>query len=163
MQKWPLLTTNHCKRTFIGNMRPLVFTSLGAVQRQIARRAVAGRLARGWTRGELAERSGIAVDTLKRFEQTGQISLVRLLKIAVALDSLQEFSGLFQEPAASSLDELETHVTARRRIRARGRRAQMSTPKGTATSAASSVGLAGAVVRLVKSSTSEQAGDDATP
>jgi transcriptional regulator with XRE-family HTH domain len=108
-------------------MRPLVISSPGAIQRQIARRVVASRLALGWTREVLAERSGIAVDTLKRFEQTGQVSLERLLKIAVALDALREFSGLFPEPAAASLDELETRAAARRRIRVRGRRAQPMT------------------------------------
>ena len=43
-------------------------------------------------REELAQRSGIAVDTLKRFEQTGQVSLERLLKVAVVLDAVHEFS-----------------------------------------------------------------------
>ena len=99
-----------------------MLSSPGAIQRQIARRAVQCRLALGWTREELAQRSGVAPDTLKRFEQTGQVSLERLLKISLALDALREFDSLFPEPAAASLDELESLATARRRVRARGRR-----------------------------------------
>lgn len=144
-------------------MRPLVISSPGAVQRQIAHRAVTSRLALGWTREELAERSGIAVGTLKRFEQTGQVSLERLLKIAVALDALREFSGLFPEPSAASLDELETRAASRRRVRARGRRAQPITPEGTAAPAASSVGMAAVIRQPAMSPAPETAGDDAAP
>lgn len=111
-------------------MRPLNLVSPGTVQRQLARRVVTCRVALGWTREELAQRSGIAIDTLKRFEQTGQVSLERLLKIAVALDALREFSGLFPEPAAASLDELEARAIARRRIRVRGRRTTPTAAEG---------------------------------
>ena len=100
-------------------MLPLPLASPGQVQLKIARRAVARRLALGWTRAELAARSGVAVDTLKRFEQTGQVSLERLLRVALALGALSEFAALFPEPAATSLEELE-RLTARR-VRKRGR------------------------------------------
>lgn len=111
-------------------MLPFAINSTGEIRRQIARRATTARLALGWTRAELAERSGVALDTLKRFEQTGQVSLERLLKIAMALGALQEFSALFPEPPASSLDELEARAAARGRVRARGRRAR-ATSQGT--------------------------------
>ena len=95
--------------------------TIGFLLKQVARRAVARRLAVGWTRDELAQRSGVAVDTLKRFEQTGQVSLERLLKIALALDALHEFGALFPEPPATSLAALEAQVAARGRQRARSR------------------------------------------
>ena len=100
-------------------MLPLVLTSPGALLRQIARRAVTRRLALGWTRDELARRSGVAPDTLKRFEQTGHVSLERLLKIAVALDAVAEFGGLFPPPEAASLAELDALAAVRRRQRGR--------------------------------------------
>jgi transcriptional regulator with XRE-family HTH domain len=87
---------------------------------------VACRVARGWTREEFSDRCGVAVDTLKRFEQTGQVSLERLLKIALALGALHEFNALFPEPVATSLDQLEARFAARRRVRVRGRRISSS-------------------------------------
>lgn len=139
-------------------MLPFAFSSPGSVKRQIARRVVASRLALGWTRAELAERSGIAIDTLKRFEQTGQISLERLLKIAVALDALREFNTLFPERDATSLDELETQVAARRRVRARGRRQQPTATTAPATTGAS---MANAVAKPVKPTVSNREGENA--
>lgn len=54
------------------------------------------RLARCWTREELAVRSGINVYTLKHFERTGQISLERLLKVCQNLDILDELLRAFK-------------------------------------------------------------------
>lgn len=102
-------------------MLPLNVTTPGALLRQIARQAVARRLALGWTREELARRTGIPLDTLKRFEQTGQVSLERLLRVALALDALREFGALFPVSEATSLAELEALAASRRRMRARVR------------------------------------------
>jgi len=84
----------------------------------IAQRAVARRLARGWTRVELAARAGVAPDTLKRFEQTGQISLARLLAVARVLDADREFAALFPRMEAESVAELAQ--LRRRHSRKRG-------------------------------------------
>ncbi len=107
-------------------MLPFTGETPGALLLHVARRAVARRLALGWTRKELARRTGIAIDTLKRFEQTGQVSLERLLKVALALNALREFTALFPEPAPASLAELEALAAARarKRGRVRGRRAR---------------------------------------
>ena len=88
--------------------------------RRIAQKVVAKRLAFGWTRDELAHRSQVAPDTLKRFEQTGQVSLERLLRIAMVLDAMQEFDALFPVIDARSIDELAT--LAKARTRKRGKR-----------------------------------------
>ncbi|MBA3403406.1 MAG: helix-turn-helix transcriptional regulator [Gemmatimonadaceae bacterium] len=109
-------------------MRPLKATSLGKLLQQVRQRAVARRLALGWTRRELAARTGIAPDTLKRFEQTGQISFERLLKIALAVDAVQEFGALFPQPVATSISELEMLMLARHRRRARARGATRHAP-----------------------------------
>jgi len=47
------------------------------------------------TQRELAERAGVPLSTLKRFEQKGEISLAALLRIAGVLDGLKEFVELF--------------------------------------------------------------------
>lgn len=103
-------------------MRPLTAHSPGKLLRSISHAVVRRRLAIGWTRAELAARSGVAPDTLKRFEQTGQVSLERLLKVALALGALHEFGALFPEPEPSSLAELEALEAgrSRRRVRRRG-------------------------------------------
>ena len=43
----------------------------------------------------LAERSGVSLGSLKRFEQTGKISFEHLLKLAHILGRLAEFEQLF--------------------------------------------------------------------
>ena len=88
---------------------------------RIARRMTARRLAIGWTRDELARRAQVAPDTLKRFEQTGQVSLDRLLRIAMVLDAMHEFDAVFSPIDARSIDELEQHAQARTRKRGKRR------------------------------------------
>ncbi len=85
----------------------------------LAHRVKARRLERGWTQQELADRSGIALATYRRFERDGPISLERLLKLAVILDAQAGFDDLFAHPPARSLSELED---ADRPARKRGKR-----------------------------------------
>lgn len=48
-----------------------------------------------WTQEELSKRSKISYGSIKRFEQTGEISFVSLLKIAEAMNCLNDFDELF--------------------------------------------------------------------
>lgn len=67
----------------------------------IAAAARARRLAVDLSRKSLAARSGVSEGSIKRFEITGEIALMSLLKLAQALGCLDEFAGLFppaQEP-----------------------------------------------------------------
>ncbi len=77
------------------------------------------RLARGWRQVTLAERSGVSLGSLRRFESSGRVSLQNLLKLAFALGRLDDFDALFQAPPASSLAELEAAETGRARRRGR--------------------------------------------
>ena len=43
----------------------------------------------------LAERSGVSLGAIKRFERTGEISLASLLKLAMALGYESDFNNLF--------------------------------------------------------------------
>jgi transcriptional regulator with XRE-family HTH domain len=85
------------------------------IQIAIARRVRDRRLDRGWTHAELEARSAVALDTLKKFEHTGQVSLPRLIRLSFALGCWAELEGLFREPTPESLDDL------RRARRQRGR------------------------------------------
>ncbi len=48
----------------------------------------------GFTQNDLANRSGVSLGSLKRFENSGQISLESLLKLALVLECLEEFDCL---------------------------------------------------------------------
>ncbi len=49
----------------------------------------------GYSQSELAERSGVSLGSIKRFEQTGLISLESLLQLAAVLDRLADFDAVF--------------------------------------------------------------------
>ena len=73
----------------------------------LAARARALRLTKGWKQTTLARRSGVSLASLRRFEESGRVSLQNLLKLAFALNRLDDFDALFHKPRASSLAELE--------------------------------------------------------
>lgn len=85
------------------------------VQDEIALSARARRLAKNITQEGLAEQSGVAIATLRRFENGGTVNLATLLAIAEALGTLDAFSDLFPMPEPSSLDELDKFSQLRRR------------------------------------------------
>lgn len=58
------------------------------------------------TQAELSARAGISLAALKKFEQTGEISFVSLLKIAVVLDELEAFDSIFARRGYSSIQEV---------------------------------------------------------
>ncbi len=77
------------------------------IQNQLARRFRTMRLTAGYKRETLARRTGVSEASLKRFENTGEISLKNLIRLAHGLGRLQEFALLFQPPEAESLAELK--------------------------------------------------------
>ena len=62
----------------------------------------------GYTQNELANRSGVSLGSLKRFEGSGQISLESLLKLALVLECLGDFSAICceEEERFVSMDDL---------------------------------------------------------
>lgn len=86
-----------------------------STQDKIRRSARGLRLAHNMTQQALAEKSGVPLSTLKRFEQSGEISLAALLAIAGALGAMDAFENLFPKPAAASLEELGTARVDRKR------------------------------------------------
>ena len=81
------------------------------VQRLLGRRLKALRLGVGFKRTTLAERSGVSARSLQRFEDSGEISLKGLLRLAHALGRLGEFADLLEPPPAGSLREFEARAT----------------------------------------------------
>ena len=85
----------------------------------LAERARARRLDANLSQEGLAQRAGISLGSLKRFERTGEISLDRLLRIAFALGASDGFDGLFAPRDPRSLDEIIAEPPARQRGRRR--------------------------------------------
>ena len=97
-------------------MLPLKLTSPGEVQSGVARRARQLRLDLGLTQAELAERAGLALRTLRLFEQTGKASLEHVVRVAFALSAEAGFEALFPPRPPLSIDDI---IAAAPRQRAR--------------------------------------------
>ena len=63
----------------------------------------------GYSQAELARRSGVSLGSVKRFEITGQISMVSFLKVLHLLNRLEEFDGILQ--SGENLEEIEKLFT----------------------------------------------------
>ena len=65
------------------------------VMREMAIKVKQKRLSQNLSQIGVADRAGVSLGSLKRFEQTGQISLESLLKIALSLNCLKDFEQVF--------------------------------------------------------------------
>ena len=65
------------------------------------------RLLKKWKRSTLAKRSGVTESSLKRFEQTGKVSMENFLKLVFTLGRLDEIDALLIPPTAQSLEDLK--------------------------------------------------------
>lgn len=63
------------------------------------------------TQKQLAARSGVSLGSLKRFEQSGEISLQSLKIIAIAFDMENELEGLFDNVPFASIEEVINEQT----------------------------------------------------
>lgn len=80
--------------------------SILSIKDQIRNRENKRRKALKLSQEELAKRSGVSFGSVKRFERTGEISLTSLLKIAVVLESEDDFNSLFARKNYQSLQEV---------------------------------------------------------
>ncbi|MDR3759448.1 helix-turn-helix transcriptional regulator [Enterocloster sp.] len=55
---------------------------------------------------KLSEKSGVSLGSVKRFEQSGEISLLSLIKIAIALDISDQLECLFEDIPPASIEEI---------------------------------------------------------
>jgi transcriptional regulator with XRE-family HTH domain len=65
------------------------------------------RIEKNLTRDQVAEKSGVALANLARFEQKGLISLKNLIEIAMALGYSSELKNVFSKPKFSTMEELD--------------------------------------------------------
>ena len=66
------------------------------IAKALARRVKRRRLDMNLTQQGVAKRSGVTLASVKRFEQTGLVSLESLIRIAFVIDGADELSSLFQ-------------------------------------------------------------------
>ncbi|MDY4921037.1 MAG: helix-turn-helix transcriptional regulator [Phascolarctobacterium sp.] len=77
------------------------------INKGIAARIRAVRKRRSISQIRLSEKSGVSLGSVKRFESTGEISLLSLTKIAIALECEQELKNLFSDVPYLTLEEVE--------------------------------------------------------
>ena len=74
-----------------------------SVQKGIAERFTKRRKEQKLSRKTLSIKSDVSYASIRRFENTGEISLSSLLKLAQAMNYIEDFNGLFISPAISDL------------------------------------------------------------
>lgn len=58
------------------------------------------------TQEQLSRKSGVSLGSIKRFERTGEIALISLIKISVALGCQEDFLQLFAKKQYQSIQEI---------------------------------------------------------
>jgi transcriptional regulator with XRE-family HTH domain len=77
------------------------------INKRIAERLRLVRKRRKLSQERLSEKSGVSLGSVKRFERSGEISLISLTKIAIALDLEQGLKDLFKDVPLLSLEEID--------------------------------------------------------
>lgn len=78
----------------------------GEIQKLIAERIRIIRRRRKISQKKLSELSGVSLGSVKRFEQSGEISFLSLIKIATALGLNNELEHLFEDVPPLSIEEI---------------------------------------------------------
>ena len=87
-------------------MDGFVWETAEEINLALAARVKKIRKRRRITQQELSRRSGVSYGSIKRFETTGNISLLSLTRIAMALDCMNEIKKLFSEVPYGNLEEV---------------------------------------------------------
>ena len=97
----------------------MLFISSSKTQKKIAENVRERRLQMDLTQEGLAERSGVPLSTLRKFEQKGNISLESFLKLLSVIGCLEEVINVLKpnKPNFKSIDEVlksEEEITKKR-------------------------------------------------
>lgn len=87
-------------------MERLVWETAEELDQKLAQRVRNIRKRRSISQEKLAAMSGVSHGSIKRFETTGQISLISLTKIAMALDVADELRSLFSQVPYRNIQEV---------------------------------------------------------
>ena len=88
------------------NLDEYIWDTPSDIDKDIAKRLKNIRRRRKITQKQLAEHCGVSYASLKKFEQTGEISLISLTKIAMELGFADDLRSLFTRPVYLSIEEV---------------------------------------------------------
>ena len=87
-------------------MHEYIWETAEELDKKIADRVRLIRKRRSISQEKLAQISGVSFGSVKRFETTGQISLLSLTRIAMALDMADDLRQLFTEVPYRNIQEV---------------------------------------------------------
>lgn len=87
-------------------MEQFVWETAEELDQKLAQRVRNIRKRRSISQEKLASMSGVSYGSIKRFETSGQISLISLTKIAMALDIEDELRNLFKKVPYKDIQEV---------------------------------------------------------
>ena len=87
-------------------MEALVWETADDLDMKLAQMVLNIRRSRKISQEELSRMSGVSYGSVKRFEATGQISLLSLTKLAMALDMADELRELFTQVPYRNIQEV---------------------------------------------------------
>ena len=87
-------------------MEALVWETAEELDQKLADRVRNIRKRRSISQQKLAKMSGVSYGSIKRFETTGQISLISLTRIAMALGIADELRNIFSKVPYRSREEV---------------------------------------------------------
>ena len=87
-------------------MTGLVWETAEELDQKLAGRVRNIRKRRSISQKKLADMSGVSYGSIKRFEVTGQISLLSLTKIAIALDIADDLRSIFTQIPYRTIEEV---------------------------------------------------------
>ena len=95
----------------------IIFKTPDSIMKNIAERVKERRLEKNFTQKAFAKRAGVGYDAYRRFENTGEITLQKLILCAIILDAAEDFTKLFSTKSYQSIDELLKNKEAKNRKR----------------------------------------------
>ena len=87
-------------------MEQLIWETAEELDRKLAQRIRNIRKRRSISQEKPSSMSGVSYGSIKRFEATGQISLISLTKIAMALDIADELRSIFTQVPYKNIQEV---------------------------------------------------------
>ena len=87
-------------------MEQLVWETAEELDQKLAKRVRNIRRRRSISQEKLSAMCGVSYGSIKRFERTGQISLISLTKIAMALEMADELRNLFTQIPYKNIQEV---------------------------------------------------------
>ncbi len=87
-------------------MPALLWETAEEMNMKLANRVRNIRKRRAISQEKLSKKSGVSYGSIKRFERTGQISLLSLTKIAIALNLEGEIQNMFDQVPYRNIEEV---------------------------------------------------------